>query len=123
MRFSEEGIMDGTRRGLLGLIAGAAAAGSTTNAWAAGAPTLAEHPMVARVWHGRTPLDKADVGGRLRGSHIATGGTPRRCNCSGGRAGVQAVTAIGSPRNVRRIALMARTERRRAVSMTDLMSA
>ena len=44
-------------------------------------------------------------------------------NCSRGRAAVQAGTAIGWPRSVRRMALMARTERRRAVSMTDLMSA
>ena len=44
-------------------------------------------------------------------------------NCSRGRAAVQAGTAIGWPRSVRRMASMARTERRRAVSMTDLMSA
>ncbi len=44
-------------------------------------------------------------------------------NCSPGRDAVQASTGIGSPRSVRRMASMARTERRRAVSMTDLMSA
>ena len=52
--------MDQTRRGMMGLIAGAAAAGCATGARAAGTPSLADHPMVARVWHGRTPLDKAD---------------------------------------------------------------
>ena len=29
-------------------------------AHAAGTPALAEHPMVARIWHGRTPAAKAD---------------------------------------------------------------
>lgn len=52
--------MDQTRRGIMGLIAGAAAAGCATGVRAAGTPSLADHPMVARVWHGRTPLDKAD---------------------------------------------------------------
>ena len=45
------------------------------------------------------------------------------CNCSRGRAAVQAEAAIGLPFNVRRMASIARTERRRAVSTTDLMSA
>ena len=51
--------MDRTRRGMMGLIAGAAS-GCATGALAAGVPGLAERPMMARVWHGRTPLDKAD---------------------------------------------------------------
>ena len=52
--------MDDTRRGLMGLVAALAASGGVTEAWAASTPTLADHPMVARMWHGRTPLDKAD---------------------------------------------------------------
>lgn len=52
--------MDQTRRGMVGLIAGAAAAGCATGARAGGMPELAGHPMVARVWHGRTPLEKAE---------------------------------------------------------------
>ena len=52
--------MGHTRRGIVGLIAGATAAGCATGARAAGTPSLADHPMVARVWHGRTPLDKID---------------------------------------------------------------
>ena len=52
--------MDQIRRGLMGSMAGGAALGCTSRAWAAGAPALTEHPMVARLWHGRTPLDKVD---------------------------------------------------------------
>jgi heme-degrading monooxygenase HmoA len=52
--------MDQMRRGLMGGIAALAASGSITEALAASVPALAEHPMVARVWHGRTPLDKAE---------------------------------------------------------------
>ena len=52
--------MDQMRRGLMGVIAALAASGSIKEALAASVPTLAEHPMVARVWHGRTPLDKAE---------------------------------------------------------------
>ena len=52
--------MDQTRRGLMGMIAALAASGGVTEALAAGAPTLADHPMIARMWHGRTPLDKVD---------------------------------------------------------------
>ena len=48
------------RRRLMGATAALVALGRATEARAASAPTLAEHPMVARVWHGRTPLDKAD---------------------------------------------------------------
>lgn len=51
--------MDQTRRGAMGCLA-LAAAGSATEAWAAGTPGLAEHPMVARIWHGRTPADKVE---------------------------------------------------------------
>ena len=52
--------MHRSRRGLMGLAAGLVVAGDVADALAAGAPTLVEHPMVARVWHGRTPADKAD---------------------------------------------------------------
>ena len=52
--------MDQTRRGLVGVVAALAASGSITETWAASTPTLADHPMVARMWHGRTPLEKAD---------------------------------------------------------------
>lgn len=52
--------MDTTRRSFLAVAAAAAATGSSTRAFASGAPQLAEKPMVARIWHGRTPADKAD---------------------------------------------------------------
>ena len=52
--------MDQTRRSLMGVIALMAASGGVTDAWAASTPMLADHPMVARIWHGRTPLEKAD---------------------------------------------------------------
>src|ERR1700734_2922520 len=52
--------MNRTRRGLLECAAGIAATGFATAAFAASAPALAEHPMIARIWHGRTPADKAD---------------------------------------------------------------
>ncbi len=52
--------MDQTRRGMMGVMAGLAASGWATEAFAAGTPALAEHPMVARIWHGRTPADKAE---------------------------------------------------------------
>jgi heme-degrading monooxygenase HmoA len=52
--------MDQTRRGLMELVAGLAAAELVTQASAAQVPILAEHPMVARVWHGRTAADKAE---------------------------------------------------------------
>jgi heme-degrading monooxygenase HmoA len=52
--------MDHSRRELMATAAGLAAAGWTKEALAAGEPVLAEHPMVARIWHGRTPADKAD---------------------------------------------------------------
>src|ERR1700730_12861066 len=56
----KEDDMDATRRGVMGLAAGMAAPGLATTAFAASAPVLAEHPMIARLWHGRTTADKAD---------------------------------------------------------------
>lgn len=53
--------MDRTRRGMIGSIAAAAALGCAPGARAAGVPALAERPLVARVWHGRTPLAKAET--------------------------------------------------------------
>ena len=44
----------------MGGLIGAAAAGVATESVAASVPVLAEHPMVARIWHGRTPAEKAD---------------------------------------------------------------
>jgi heme-degrading monooxygenase HmoA len=55
-----EKAMEPTRRSLMGVLIGATASGVLTESLAAGAPALAEHPMVARIWHGRTPADKAD---------------------------------------------------------------
>jgi heme-degrading monooxygenase HmoA len=52
--------MEQTRRGLMGLFAGITATGAVSEAFAAGTPVLADRPMVARIWHGRTPLAKAD---------------------------------------------------------------
>ena len=52
--------MDPTRRNLMGALIGAAASGALTEARAASAPIMAEHPMVARIWHGRTPAEKLD---------------------------------------------------------------
>lgn len=52
--------MDQTRRSCIGLMAAMAASGAATEAIAAGTPELADRPMVARIWHGRTPLAKAD---------------------------------------------------------------
>jgi heme-degrading monooxygenase HmoA len=52
--------MQQTRRDAIGLVAGLAAAGWSVEATAAGTPELAEHPMVARIWHGRTHADKTD---------------------------------------------------------------
>ena len=53
--------MDGTRRGMIGSIAAIAGLGCVSGARAAGAPALAEHPLVARVWHGRTPPAKLEA--------------------------------------------------------------
>jgi heme-degrading monooxygenase HmoA len=44
----------------MGVLAGAATVSVMGEAHAASAPALAEHPMVARIWHGRTPADKAE---------------------------------------------------------------
>ena len=52
--------MEPTRRTLMGVLAGAAAAVAIGEARAANVPVLTDHPMVARIWHGRTPADKAD---------------------------------------------------------------
>ena len=52
--------MEQDRRGMIGLLAGLAASGWSMEAFAAGTPTLADHPMIARIWHGRTPATKAD---------------------------------------------------------------
>jgi heme-degrading monooxygenase HmoA len=52
--------MNQTRRDVMGVVAAAAASGWVSEAFAAEVPKLAEHPMVARIWHGRTPADKAD---------------------------------------------------------------
>jgi len=45
----------------MGIVSGALATDVTESARAAGAPVLAEHPMIARIWHGRTPADRADA--------------------------------------------------------------
>jgi heme-degrading monooxygenase HmoA len=55
-----EKAMQPTRRSLMGVLIGATASGALTESLAASAPAMAEHPMVARIWHGRTPADKAD---------------------------------------------------------------
>ena len=52
--------MDATRRLMLGAIAGFAGTAWAGEVRAAGMPTLTDHPMVARIWHGRTPAAKAD---------------------------------------------------------------
>jgi heme-degrading monooxygenase HmoA len=52
--------MTQTRRKIMELSAGLAAFAWTTDALAAAIPALAEQPMVARIWHGRTPAAKAD---------------------------------------------------------------
>jgi hypothetical protein len=50
--------MDPSRRRLLGALVGAAASGAVVETLAATAPAIADHPMVARIWHGRTSADK-----------------------------------------------------------------
>jgi heme-degrading monooxygenase HmoA len=52
--------MERSRRIMVTGLLGAAASVAAFGARAAGTPVLAEHPMVARIWHGRTPLSKAD---------------------------------------------------------------
>jgi heme-degrading monooxygenase HmoA len=52
--------MDQSRRGMIGIGAGLAVSGLTSEAFAAGGPALADRPMIARIWHGRTTAEKAD---------------------------------------------------------------
>jgi heme-degrading monooxygenase HmoA len=52
--------MESTRRSAIGLIVGAAASSIAPQAALAAEPVLADKPMVARVWHGRTSIEKAD---------------------------------------------------------------
>jgi heme-degrading monooxygenase HmoA len=52
--------MDPSRRRLLGALIGAAASGAVVESLAATAPAIVDHPMVARIWHGRTSAEKAD---------------------------------------------------------------
>lgn len=52
--------MDATRRNALCALVGASAAGWTDAAPADQGPTLAAAPKIARIWHGRTPVAKAD---------------------------------------------------------------
>ena len=49
-----------TRRAALGALAAAAVAGCAGAALGSEGPSLADKPKVARVWHGRTPLARAD---------------------------------------------------------------
>jgi heme-degrading monooxygenase HmoA len=52
--------MDATRRSTLWALAAVSAADWTSAASAAEGPALAERPKIARLWHGRTPLARAD---------------------------------------------------------------
>jgi heme-degrading monooxygenase HmoA len=52
--------MDATRRNALCALAGATAAGWTSATLAKQVPLLATAPKIARIWHGRTPLARAD---------------------------------------------------------------
>jgi heme-degrading monooxygenase HmoA len=53
--------MEPTRRHMLELAIGTVGAmGMAGEADAASIPVLADSPMVARIWHGRTPAGKAD---------------------------------------------------------------
>ena len=52
--------MDQARRDLIGLVGGLTVAGVVGEALAASVPALSDHPMIARIWHGRTAADKAD---------------------------------------------------------------
>jgi heme-degrading monooxygenase HmoA len=52
--------MDQTRRGLVGAMTVLAASGGFAERLSAKVPAMAVHPMVARVWHGRTSLEKAE---------------------------------------------------------------
>ena len=52
--------MDPSRGRLLGALIGAAASGAAAESIAAAVPVVADHPMVARVRHGRRSVEKAD---------------------------------------------------------------
>jgi heme-degrading monooxygenase HmoA len=51
---------DETRRSALCALAAASVTGWATAALAGEGPVVADKPKVARVWHGRTPLARAD---------------------------------------------------------------
>ena len=53
--------MEASRRHFIAAISVAAGSTLVAEARAATAPVLAEHPMIARVWRGRTPAEKADA--------------------------------------------------------------
>jgi heme-degrading monooxygenase HmoA len=52
--------MEATRRNALCALVGASAAGWTGAALADEGPGLATAPKIARIWHGRTPLARAE---------------------------------------------------------------
>ena len=52
--------MEATRRNALCLLAGVSAQGWADAAVAQTGPVLASAPKIARIWHGRTPLARAD---------------------------------------------------------------
>lgn len=85
--------METTRRGLMGMATGAVLAGSvlTETARAAGLPRLAEHPMIARVWHGRTSAAKAEEYRK----YLFEAGVQAIAKLPGNR-GVQMLVGIGS---------------------------
>jgi len=53
-------MVDQARRDLIGAATGLAMASWASAAFAGSAPSFADRPMVARIWHGRTPADKTD---------------------------------------------------------------
>jgi heme-degrading monooxygenase HmoA len=52
--------MDGARRGALCALAGVSSTDWTDAAWAGERPARAPLPRLARIWHGRTPLARAE---------------------------------------------------------------
>ena len=52
--------METNRRHVLATLTGVAGAIVASGARAATMPVMSDHPMVARIWHGRTPIEKAD---------------------------------------------------------------
>lgn len=52
--------MDAARRGALCTLAGVTPAGWTDAALAGEGPAVATSPKIARIWHGRTPLARAE---------------------------------------------------------------